>query len=129
MNKYIFEFVLGLISGLYLGVTGIAPLGLLLLALDFFKIGDYRTNLGAILFLNLFPITIGSVWEFYKADKIDYTLGLILLVSVIIGSYISSKFVVGNKIELTKKTLKYITSSLGFIICTAFFISAYYEKD
>lgn len=129
MNTYIIEFILGLFSGFFLGVTGIAPSGLMLLILDYLEIGDYVSNLGAILFFNLFPITIGSVWDFYKAGKINYSMGWILLISVIVGSYISSKFVVGNKIKLTRKTIKYITSFLGFLICTSFFVSALYEKN
>ena len=63
MNQSIIEIIVGMLCGLFLGITGIAPTGLVLLTLDFFNIGDYITNLGTILFLNLFPISIGSVWE------------------------------------------------------------------
>jgi uncharacterized membrane protein YfcA len=128
MNQYIIELILGLVCGLILGITGIAPTGLVLLALDYFNIGNYITNLGTILFLNLFPITIGSVWEFYKAKKINYELGLILLVSIVAGSYFGSKMVVGNSDnKLSTKTIKYITSLLGFIIGIFFLRSAYFE--
>ena len=129
MNQYIIEAILGALCGLFLGITGIAPTGLVLLALDLFKIGDYITNLGTILFLNLFPITIGSVWEFYRSKKINFSLGLILLFSIIFGSYLGSKMVVGDKNKLSKKTIKYITSALGFTIGLSFLISAYYETD
>lgn len=130
MNQYIIELILGLVCGLFLGVTGIAPTGLILLALDYFSIGNYITNLGTILFLNLFPITIGSVWEFYKAKEINFSMGLILLFSVVAGSYFGSKMVVGNKSnKLSTKTIKYITSLLGFIIGICFLFSAYYDKQ
>jgi uncharacterized membrane protein YfcA len=130
MNQYIIELILGLICGLFLGVTGIAPTGLILLALDYFNIGNYISNLGTILFLNLFPITIGSVWEFYKAKEINFSMGLILLFSVVAGSYFGSKMVVGNKnVKLSTKTIKYITSLLGFIIGICFLFSAYYDKQ
>jgi uncharacterized membrane protein len=69
MNEFLIETLLGLFAGLFLGVTGIAPLGLIVIALELLKIGDYKTNLGSVLFLNLFPISIGSVYEFYKAKK------------------------------------------------------------
>ncbi len=128
MNQYIIEVVIGLICGLFLGITGLAPTGLLLLALDYFKIGDYITNLGTILFLNLFPITIGSVWEFYKSKKINVSMGLLLLFSIIGGSYLGSKMVVGEKNKLRKKTIKYITSILGFTIGILFLISAQFES-
>ena len=129
MNQYIIELVIGLICGLFLGITGLAPTGLVLLALDYFEIGNYITNLGTILFLNLFPITIGSVWEFYKAKKINTSMGLILLFSIICGSFLGSKMVVGEKNKLSTKTIKYITSALGLIIFISFLISAQYEKN
>jgi uncharacterized membrane protein YfcA len=129
MNQYIIELVLGLLCGVFLGVTGVAPTGLVLLALDYFKIGNYITNLGTIIFLNLFPITIGSAWEFYKTNQINYTMGLILFFSIVGGSYLGSKLVVGEKIKMTKKHIKYITSALGLVMFVSFLISGYYEKN
>ena len=129
MNQSIIEIIVGMLCGLFLGITGIAPTGLVLLALDFFNIGDYITNLGTILFLNLFPISIGSVWEFYKSKKINFKMGFILLFSIIIGSYLGSKLVVGENFKLSEKTIKYITSALGFTIFVSFLISAQYEKN
>ena len=98
------------------------------MVLDYLKIGDYTSNLGSILFLNLFPITIGSIFEFYRANKINYSLGFILLFSIIIGSFIGSKMVVGEKNKLSIKMIKYLTSLMGFIIFVSFFISAQYEN-
>ena len=129
MYEYIIQIILGLITGAFLGITGIAPTGLVLILLEYFKIGEYKKNLGAILLINMFPITIGSVYEFYKAKKINYELGIILLGTVILGSYIGSKIVVGNGFNLSLKQSKYITSLLGFVIFILFFNSAYYERN
>lgn len=129
MFEYIIELILGLITGAFLGITGIAPTGLVLILLEYFKIGEYKSNLGAILLLNLFPLTIGSVYEFYKAKKINYELGIILLITVILGSYIGSKIVVGSGFKLSVKQIKYITSLLGFVIFILFLNSAYYEVN
>jgi uncharacterized membrane protein YfcA len=129
MNQYIFELILGLLAGLFSGMTGILPVGLLLIIFDFFKIGDYKSNLGAIALINLFPISIGSFWEFFKVDKINYSMGLILLASIVTGGYFGTKIVVNEKYNLSKKTIKYITSGLGFTIWILFLISAYYEKN
>ena len=129
MNQYIIESILGLISGVFLGITGILPVGLIVIILDYLNIGDYRSNLGAILFINLFPYTIGSVYEFYKTKNINYKLGLILLFSIIIGSYIGSKYVVGSGLKLSIKQIKYISAFIGLTMCILFFISAYYETD
>jgi uncharacterized membrane protein YfcA len=129
MNQYIIEALLGLISGVFLGITGILPVGIFLIILDYLNIGDYRSNLGAILFLNLFPYTIGSFYEFYKTKKINYSLGWILLISIIVGSYIGSKYVVGAGLKLSIKQIKYISAMVGLIMCILFLISAYYETD
>jgi uncharacterized membrane protein YfcA len=128
MNAIVIETILGLLCGIFLGITGIAPTGLVLIALDFLKIGDYKSNLGAILFLNLFPITIGSVFEFYKSNKINYSIGTILLLTIIIGSFIGSRFVVGNKIVLSTKIIKLITAYLSLFMAGTFFYAAYYEE-
>ena len=129
MNQYIIEAVLGLISGVFLGITGILPVGLIVIILDYLNIGDYRSNLGAILFINLFPYTIGSVYEFYKTKNIHYSLAWILLLSIILGSYIGSKYIVGAGFKLSVKQIKYVSAILALIMMIVFFISAYYEKD
>ena len=129
MNQYIIEAVLGLISGVFLGITGILPVGLIVIILDYLNIGDYRSNLGAIMFINLFPYTIGSVYEFYKTKNINYKLGLILIFSIIIGSYIGSKYVVGSGLKLSIKQIKYISAIIGLTMFFLFFTSAYYETD
>ena len=129
MNPYIIEAILGLVSGIFLGITGILPIGIILIALDYLNIGDYISNLGAILFLNLFPVTIGSIYEFYKSKKINFSLAWILLLSIILGSYIGSKYIVGAGFKLSVKQIKYVSAILALIMMIVFFISAYYEKD
>ena len=129
MNQYIIEAILGVISGVFFGITGILPVGVLLIITDYLNIGDYRSNLGAIMFLNLFPYTITSFYQFYKTNNINYHLGWILLFSIIIGSHIGSKYVVGKGIQLSIKQIKYISAVLGLTMCILFFISAYYETD
>lgn len=129
MNQYIVEAILGLISGIFLGVTGILPIGIILIILDYLNIGDYISNLGAILFINLFPVTIGSIYEFYKSNKINYSLGWILLLSIILGSYIGSKYIVGKGFKLSVKQIKYVSALLALIMSIVFSISAYYERD
>jgi uncharacterized membrane protein YfcA len=129
MIIYILEILIGIIVGGLLGITGLAPLGIVLLILDYLKIGDYKTNLGTILFLNLFPLTIGAVYQFWKAKKINFRMGLLLLFGIIIGSLIGSYFVVRKQNPLSIKTLKYISSFIGLVMAILFFQSAYYEKN
>ena len=129
MNQYIIEAIVGVICGVFLGITGILPAGIILIVLDYLNIGDYISNLGAILFLNLFPFSIGSIYEFYKTKNINYELGWILVFSIIVGSYIGSKYIVGKGFKLSVKQIKYVSAILALIMMIVFFISAYYEKD
>lgn len=129
MDVFAIEIFSGLLSGIVLSVTGISPFNLLILLLDYLKIGDHVSNIGLVLFINLFPISIGGVYEFYKANKINYNLGFILLISIMIGSYIGSKLILGNTTKLSVKTIKYITAFYGLILFISYLISAYNEKN
>jgi uncharacterized membrane protein YfcA len=117
--------IIGIISGLLMGMTGILPLGYFLLALQYLDVGDYKTIVGTVLYVILFPLSIGSVWEFYKAKKINLFVGNVLLITMIIGSYLGSKIVLDARYKLSEKTIKYLTSVLSFIAGFLFFISAH----
>lgn len=126
MNNII-EFIIGLLGGTFFGVTGILPIGTILIMFEYLGIGTYTSNLGAISMLNLFPISIGTFWNFYKNKNINYSMGFILLSSIIIGAYFGSLLVVDKHYKLSHKTIKYITSFLGFFIGITFLISAQSE--
>jgi len=117
--------LIGLISGLLLGLTGILPLGFFLILFKYLNVGDYKTIMGTVLYVILFPLTIGSVWEFYKQKKINFFVGNILLVTMIIGSYFGSKLVLDERFKITEKTIKYITAIMTFIFSIVSFITAY----
>lgn len=129
MYDILIESLIGLSCGLLFGTTGILPLGVIIILLDIFKLADYKTILGTVLFLNLFPTSVGAVYNFYKDKKIDYMMGIVLLISILIGSFIGSKLVVGKDSKLSVKTIKYITGYLSLVVAIVFLISAYYEKN
>ena len=80
-----------------------------------------------MLFVNLFPVSGGSVVDFYNNKKINFTMGVILTLTIIITSYISSKFALGEG-SMSVKTLKYITATISLIMAILFFYTGYYEK-
>lgn len=127
MNENLITVILGLLTGAVLGVTGFLPTSMILFVLEYFKIGDYKTNLGTMLFVNLFPVSGGSVVDFYNNKKINFTMGVILTLTIIITSYISSKFALGEG-SMSVKTLKYITATISLIMAILFFYTGYYEK-
>jgi uncharacterized membrane protein YfcA len=127
MYEYIIEIILGISIGTFFGITGIYGTSLILITLDYLNIGDYISNLGSLALIHLLPLSISSFFNFYKANKVNYSLGFILGISIIIGSYFGSKLVVKKQFSI--KTIKYMTSSLGFITFVLFFISAQNENN
>ena len=121
----IYICIIGILSGLLLGLTGILPLWFFILLLKYLNVGDYKTILGTVLYVILFPLSIGSVLEFYKAKKINFFVGNILLVTMVIGSYFGSKLVLDDHFKFTEKTIKYITAIFTFVASILFFIDAY----
>ena len=93
MYEYFVEIIAGLLCGLSMGITGIIPIGIVIILLELFKIAEYKTIIGSMLFVLVFPISIGSVYEFYKAKQINYKLSMIVLASIITGSTIGSKLI------------------------------------
>jgi len=117
--------LIGLISGLLLGLTGILPIGFFIILFKYLEVGDYKTIMGTVLYVLLFPLSVGSVWEFYKAKKLNFFVGNILIITMVIGSYFGSKLVLDERFKLTEKTIKYITAIMTFIFSIVFFITAY----
>jgi len=128
MLDYVIYIYFGLISGFCLGTTSFNPVGLILLVLNSFNIGDYKSNLGALMVLNVFPISIGSFFEFYKSGLINWPLAITLCITVTLGSYLGSKIITNKKYVVSNKTIQYFTGYISIIIGIAFLISAYYEK-
>jgi len=125
MFNIILICLIGLVSGLLLGLTGILPLGFFIILFKYLNVGDYKTILGTVLYVLLFPLTFGSIWEFYTAKKVNFFVGNILIITMIIGSYFGSKLVLDGRFKLTEKTIKYITAAITFIFSIVFFITAY----
>jgi len=121
--------ILGFVMGLLQGAVGVTPMSIIIFILYYFKImTDYKTILGTALYIALLPLTIGSVWEFYKVQKIHFLFGNILLITLIIGSYIGSLIILNPGYRITDKMIQYITSAMGFVIFVMYFILAYTSK-
>ena len=111
------------------GATSFNPVGLILIVLQALKICDYKSNLGALMVLNLFPIAIGSFFEFYKSGQINWPLAIILILSVTLGSWFGSKIVTNKNYALSNKSIEYFTGYVSILIGIAFLIGARYEKN
>jgi len=129
MNNIIILICLGSICGFFTGFTGISTTGLILAGLSLFNvISDYQTIMGTVLYILIFPVTIISAWQFYINKKINFFVGNILLVSMLVGLYFGSYLVLNSKFKINDKLIKYTTSFIALSMGIYFFISAYYSK-
>jgi len=126
LYNIIFTILLGLITGLFTGFTGLSAMGIVLMALAVTRIiEDYKTIIGTVLYILMFPTTVAGVWEYYKKGKINFVIGNLLLVTLLIGSYIGAKITLTEKFKISEKTIKYTTSFIALSMGIYFFISAY----
>ena len=121
----IFVCLIGIIIGIITGMTGIMFSGFAIILFKYLDVGDYKTILGSVLYITLFPLTIGSIVEFYNAKKINFFVGNLLLITFIIGGYFGSKLVLNEKFKITEKQIKYISAILSFFSAILFFLQAY----
>jgi len=83
-------------------------------------ISDYKLAVGTILLAMLPPISILATQNYYKRDKIDYTIAFFICISYIIAAKYGA---IVNKLY-TEPQLKYFTAFILFSFSLFFFITA-----
>ena len=121
MLRIVLTILIGILGGLVGGTLGIGPSvfllpGILLLGV----VKDYNTAIGTILLAILPPSTLLAVINYYKRDKVDTKIGLILFISSFLASYVGALI---NK-YLNENTLEYISSFIFFLIGSYYFYIA-----
>jgi uncharacterized membrane protein YfcA len=107
----------GFIGGaLGLGASALMLPGILLLGI----IKDYKTAVGTILLAVLPPATLLAVIDYYKRDKVDTKIALILFITSFLAAYGGA---IINK-KLSESTLEYIASFVFFLIAVYYFYIA-----
>ena len=125
--KIIHTILIGLVFGTMVGTTGIFPGGFI--ALILYNLGvftDFKLCLGTVLFLFALPFSIGGMYEYHKAGKIDYKIGFILFITAVIGSYLGSKY--SFYYHLSDKSIKYTQAVITIIISSVTIYSAVNTK-
>jgi uncharacterized membrane protein YfcA len=129
IKNIIITSLLGLFGGFLSGFTGLATTGIILVGLSISHvITDYKTLLGTLLYVIAFPLSIGSLWEFYKQKKINFLLGNIIVVTMIIGSFMGTKVILSKNYNISTKFIKYLSGIISVIIGIYFLIDAYNLK-
>jgi uncharacterized membrane protein YfcA len=124
MNKTIIFIIIGILSGIINGLTGLGHAGAILIGLTLSKtMSDYSTIIGTALYSQLLPVVAIGVWEFYKRGQIDFYAGNIILICLVFSVFIGAwlKQFVSNKIT------KIITAILLLLTAFKFLIDAYNE--
>ena len=105
MNNYIITAILGIISGIIGGSVGTSGSNVIIPGLIMFKISpNYQTAVGTTLLTILPPLSIGAVYSYWKKNKIQLDISVILMITYAIaaflGAYIALHYVSGKTLSL-----------------------------
>ncbi len=103
MTEIVILLLIGLGAGLVSGLLGIGGGLLVIPALVLFLNYSQKSAQGTSLGLLLPPIGLLAVLNYYKAGYVNLKAAGIMVITFIIGSYISSKFVVSMPESIIKK--------------------------
>ena len=122
IHRTILTVVLGLLSGVLGGALGLGGSvvmlpGVLLLGI----ISDYKTAVGTMLLSLLPPISLLAVIEYYKKNRVDTYISIILCITYFFGAYFGS--LINDMYSI--KFLEYCTAFCFLIVSVVFFYMAY----
>ena len=121
MFNILLTILVGSCAGFIGGSTGLGRTFILLPGLLMLNIiSDYKLAVGTILLAMLPPISILATHNYYKRDKIDYTIAFFICISYIIAAKYGA---IVNKLY-TEPQLKYFTAFILFSFSLFFFITA-----
>lgn len=82
---------LGLVAGFLSGLIGIGGGIIIVPVLVYMLHMDQKMAQGTTLFMFMLPIGILGVYNYYKAEQVDFKSALIISITFILGSYLGSK--------------------------------------
>uniref|UniRef100_A0A6C0K143 Membrane transporter protein n=1 Tax=viral metagenome TaxID=1070528 RepID=A0A6C0K143_9ZZZZ len=119
MNKTSIFIIIGLLSGIINGLTGLGHAGAILIGLTLSNtISNYSTIIGTTLYSQLLPVVAFGVWEFYKRGQIDFYAGNIILTCLVFSVFIGAwlKQFVSNKITKTTTAILLLLTAFKFLL-------------
>ncbi|MGD1005717.1 MAG: sulfite exporter TauE/SafE family protein [Ignavibacteriaceae bacterium] len=120
MEKTIILLLIGLAAGIFSGVLGIGG-GIVIIPLLVYFLGfSQHQAQGTSLGLLLPPVGALAVMNYYKAGFVDIKAALIMVITFLIGSYLSSLFA----IQLSETIIKKIFA----VFLLAYSIKLFFEK-
>lgn len=102
VNDVLILLAVGLIAGCLSGLVGIGGGIIIVPVLVYLGMGQKMAQ-GTVLFMFLLPIGILGVWNYYKAEAIDFKYAFIIATTFVVGSYFGSKMAVSMDQDILKK--------------------------
>ena len=120
-TRLLLGLLAGIISGFLGGLLGMTGSIIILPVLVFFDIfKNYKMAIATVLF-SFDPFgSIFALIQYAKQNKIDYIMGILIVLSYMAGSFIGSKF---NK-RFSEKILKNISATFMMILSLYMFYNA-----
>lgn len=103
MSETIILIIIGLITGAFSGILGIGGGVIVIPALVLMLNYSQKLAQGTSLAMLLPPIGLLATYNYYKAGYVDIKAAVILIITFVIGSYISSKYAVQLPDAIIKK--------------------------
>jgi len=129
LNVYILTAILGVVSGLLGGAIGqsgseIMLPGLLVLGI----VSNFKTAAGTVLLTVLAPLSLLAISEYYRRGEINFTAGIILIVTNFFAAYVGAY----STESMSDSLLQYI-AAFYFLSIGVFFLwnahTGYYGED
>ena len=83
--------IIGLIAGILSGFVGVGGGVIMVPAMVYFLHLTQHQAQGTSLLVLLFPVGILAVWNYYKAEQINWTFGILIGIGFVAGAYFGSK--------------------------------------
>ena len=124
--RILYTSFLGIFAGFLGGLLGISGTIIMLPLLTLFNIfQSYQTAIGTVLF-SFEPFgSIFALIQYAKENEIDYFIGINIVLSYMLGSYIGAKF----HTQFNEKSIKTITAIILLILSMYMFYNAYKIKS
>jgi hypothetical protein len=113
--------IIGISSGILSGFVGVGGGIIIVPALVFFLGLSQHQAQGTSLFILLLPVGILAVMNYYKAGHINWTYGIIVALTFVVGGYIGSKL----SLSLSPHVVKFIFGLIMILISVKLIVSGY----
>ena len=123
--KDLVAILIGSLFGFFSGFTGYSSIGILLAGLSIFSlVKDYKTIVGTALYAVMFPFSVFAVLHHYKNNTINFHIGNILVISMIMGVCIGTAATTLISTEKYEKMSRCFAGILSLTVGTYFLYTA-----